>query len=314
MRLDIQSEMIGISQEMRKVFDLIVRCAEVDSTILVLGETGVGKELAARAIHDQSTRKAEPFVVVNCGAIPENLLESELFGHVKGAFTSAISNRKGLFYQAKGGTIFLDEVGDLNPGLQVKLLRVLQEREVKPVGSDQSYLINVRVIAATNKDLLNLANQNQYRHDLYYRLAVISVTIPPLRERKDDILHLSEHFLQKHNSADRTSNKTLGHKSQQLLLNYSWPGNIRELENCIEHALAMCRESVITPNDLPVQIVLPQKEIISTIERSDGNTGDTLQKNHNQWLKTGLKPWELKEKKDIEEVLIQQKGNRTKKG
>jgi len=314
MQLELQSEMIGVSCSMRNIFDLIVRCAEVDSTILIQGETGVGKELVAKAIHNRSSRQKNTFVAVNCGALPENLLESELFGHIKGAFTGAISDRKGLFNEAEGGTIFLDEVGDLNPILQIKLLRALQEKEIRPVGSDKSFLVDVRIIAATNKDLKKLTRLNEYRHDLYYRLAVIEIFVPPLRERKDDILPLAEYFIKKKTEQKKNILKAiiLNHDSQQALLNYSWPGNIRELENCIEHVWAMSRNTIIKPEDLPVQIVFP----VVTTAHSNQNTTvqykqpcetdiDNLNKPH-------LKPWENEEKKAIEDALLKQKGHRTK--
>jgi len=252
----LRTEMVGVSGAMQKVFDLILRCAEVDSTVLIQGETGVGKELAALAIHSQSSRKDKPFVAVNCGALPETLLESELFGHVKGAFTGAISERAGLFREAHGGALFLDEVGDISQALQVKLLRALQEREIRPVGGDRSHPVDVRVIAATNKDLRELVESGRFRHDLYYRIAVIPLRIPPLRERTEDILPLAEHFIKKHGRKLKRPAGGLDHAAQQVLLEYSWPGNIRELENAIEHALAMARGPLITPENLPVQVVM----------------------------------------------------------
>lgn len=272
-RGELKNEMIGVSGAMQKVYDLLVRCAEVDSTVLILGETGVGKELAARTIHSQSARKNKPFVAVNCGALPETLLESELFGHVKGAFTGAISERLGLFRQAQGGTLFLDEVGDLSSSLQVKLLRALQEKEIRAVGGDRSYPVDVRVIAATNRDLSELVEQGRFRHDLYYRIAVITVWIPSLRERLEDILPLAEHFLRKHRKRMKKSPAGLDHSAQRILLEYAWPGNIRELENAVEHALAMARGSLITSDDLPVQVVLnrrpkPPKSPESLLEHS----------------------------------------------
>ncbi|MBI4832335.1 MAG: sigma 54-interacting transcriptional regulator [Candidatus Lindowbacteria bacterium] len=255
----LRSEIVGVSREMEKVFDLVIRCAEVDSTVLILGETGVGKELAARAIHAQSARRDKPFVALNCGALPEALLESELFGHVKGAFTGAISDRPGLFREAQGGTLFLDEVGDLSGPLQVKLLRALQEKEIRPVGGDRSHPVDVRVVAATNRDLKDLVEHGHFRHDLYYRIAVIPFVIPPLRERTEDILPLAEHFIKKHRRRIKRPLSGLDHAAQQALRDYSWPGNIRELENAIEHAIAMAREPLITPADLPVHVLARAK-------------------------------------------------------
>ncbi|MBW2609099.1 MAG: sigma 54-interacting transcriptional regulator [Deltaproteobacteria bacterium] len=267
-RSKLQTEMIGISRAMQKVFELILRCAEVDSTVLILGETGVGKEVAARAIHAHSSRKGKPFVAVNCGAIPDTLLESELFGHVKGAFTGAITKRPGLFQEAQGGTLFLDEVGDISSSLQVKLLRALQEKEIRPVGGDRAHPVDVRVITATNKDLEYLVKQKRFRHDLYYRIAVIPLIIPPLRERKDDIIPLAEHFIKKYRKSGTKTPKTIDHQVQQLFLNWSWPGNARELENAIEHCIAMSKNSSIKTECLPVNILngfRPEKEDKSAI-------------------------------------------------
>jgi PAS domain S-box-containing protein len=274
-RADLKSEtvrMIGKSPAMQKVFDLIVRCAEVDSTILILGETGVGKELAARAIHAISDRKEKGFIAVNCGALPEALLESELFGHVKGAFTGATFERHGLFREAQGGTLFLDEIGDLSDSLQVKLLRALQEKEIRPVGGNRSFTVDVRIITATNKDLQELVNKGRFRHDLYYRIAVIPLVIPPLRERPEDILPLAEHFLKKHQKRKTNSPVVLDHSAQMALLTYSWPGNIRELENAVEHALAMANGPTISLDNLPAQNVMP----------TETNRGETSVSNHSQ--------------------------------
>jgi len=311
LRLELKSEMIGSSPNMKNVLDLVVRCSEVDSTILIQGETGVGKEVVAKTIHNRSSRKNKPFIAVNCGALPENLIESELFGHVKGAFTGATTNTTGLFLEANDGTIFLDEVGDLSMPIQVKLLRVLQEREVRPVGGSKSYPINVRIITATNIDIKEMAVQNLYRQDLYYRLAVIPILVPPLRERKEDILLLADHFLNQNNNEPKNKIKKLDHQSQKALLQYSWPGNIRELENCIEYVRALSKDNVIALEDLPAQIALseesptlPQQEV-----SSQQNTYSTTRPSSGDHE---LKPWELEEKTKIEEVIISQKGNRTK--
>lgn len=254
-RSRLETEIIGVSRPMQRVFDLIVRCSEVDSTILVLGETGVGKELAARAIHAQSLRKDKPFVAVNCGALPETLLESELFGHVKGAFTGAISDRPGLFREAQGGVLFLDEAGDLSPVLQIKLLRALQEKEIRPVGGGRNHKVDVRVIAATNRDLKDLVAKGRFRDDLYYRIAVIPVVVPPLRDRAEDILLLAEFFIKKHGRLKSRAPMGMDRGARQILINYDWPGNVRELENCIEHALAMTRGGEISVDDLPLHIM-----------------------------------------------------------
>ncbi len=259
-RTQLETKMIGSGKKMEAVFETILRCAEVDSSVLIMGETGVGKEVAARAIHAQSYRKDKPFVTVNCGALPETLLESELFGHVKGAFTGATSDRAGLFAEAHEGTLFLDEIGELNKVMQVKLLRVLQEGEVRPVGADRSRKVDVRVICATNRNLQAFAQQGQFRMDLYYRVAVIPLIIPPLRQRPQDVLKLATFFIDKHQKKDGLDLKTLNLPTQQILRRYHWPGNIRELENAIEHALAMSRTDEITPDCFPLQILAPETE------------------------------------------------------
>jgi len=268
-RKELETRMIGSGKKMEAVFETILRCAEVDSSVLIMGETGVGKEVAARSIHAQSRRKKMPFVTVNCGALPETLLESELFGHVKGAFTGAVSDRAGLFAEAHGGTLFLDEIGELNKAMQVKLLRVLQEGEVRPVGADRSRKVDVRVICATNRNLQAYAQQGQFRMDLYYRVAVIPLVIPPLCERPQDILKLADYFISKHQKKDNRELKTLNFPTQQILRRYHWPGNIRELENAIEHALAMSRGAEITPDCFPLQILAPETEV-KTIQTATG--------------------------------------------
>jgi len=260
-RNELHTKMIGTGRKMEAVFETVLRCAEVDSSVLIMGETGAGKEVAARAIHAQSQRKDKPFVTVNCGALPETLLESELFGHVKGAFTGAIFDRAGLFAEAHEGTLFLDEIGELNKSMQVKLLRALQEGEVRPVGSDRPRKVAARIICATNRNLHAWAQQGKFRMDLYYRVAVIPLVIPPLRERPHDILKLADAFITKHQKMDAGQVQALNLPTQQLLRRYHWPGNIRELENAIEHALAMSRGVDITPECFPLQILDPETAV-----------------------------------------------------
>ncbi len=266
----LQTEMIGSGKKMQGVFETILRCAEVDSSVLIMGETGVGKEVAARAIHAQSHRREKPFVSVNCGALPEALLESEMFGHVRGAFTGAISDRAGLFREAHEGTLFLDEIGELDKAMQVKLLRALQEREVRPVGADRSYPVDVRIICATNQDLPVMAQRGDFRLDLFYRVAVIPLVIPPLRQRSQDIFRLVDHFIAKHGKKDGPALPKLNLAAQQTLCRYHWPGNIRELENAVEYALAMGRGSEITPECFPVQVLYPQSPALSGRSPADG--------------------------------------------
>jgi two-component system response regulator HydG len=221
------------------------------ATVLVNGESGTGKELVARALHAKSPRRGQPFVALNCGALTETLLESELFGHVKGAFTGAQRDQKGLFDAADGGTIFLDEIGDIPPATQVRLLRVLQEGELKRVGSADSIKVDVRVIAATHRDLPKLVKTGKFREDLFYRLNVIAIPIPPLRDRIEDVPLLAHHFLRRYTDRLGKKVKTLSPEVIELLCGYRWPGNVRELENAIERAVVLCRGETITPTDLP---------------------------------------------------------------
>ena len=244
-------EIIGDSQRILDVFRLIEGVAPTSSTVLILGESGTGKELVARAIHQHSPRSNKPFVAVNCGAIPKELVESELFGHVRGAFTGAQTARAGLFETADGGTILLDEVGDLPLAAQVKLLRVLQEGEIKRVGADETRTVDVRVLAATNTDLMTKIQTGEFRRDLYYRLNVIPVQLPPLRERGDDVLLLANHFLQKHARAMQREARGLASDAIRALRDYAWPGNVRELEHAIEHAMILSQGESITAADLP---------------------------------------------------------------
>ena len=241
---------IGTSSKMDAIFQMIETVAEVQSTVLITGESGTGKELVARAIHDQSPRAERPFISINCGAFTETLLESELFGYIKGAFTGANSNRKGLFEAADKGTIFLDEIGEMSQAMQVKLLRVLQERRVRPVGAHDEMAIDARVIAATNRDLKQMSDDGTFREDLFYRVSVIPINLPPLRERAEDIPELVEHFLKKF--CDMSGrNMTVSTKTMQLLENYAWHGNVRELEHTIERAVALERGEEIHPERLP---------------------------------------------------------------
>jgi DNA-binding NtrC family response regulator len=246
-------EIIGKSEEIQGVFRLVDKVADTDSTILICGESGTGKELIAKAIHYRSSRSNQPFVSINCGALPESLLESELFGHVKGSFTGAIKDKDGLFKVACGGTFFLDEVGETSPAIQVKLLRVLQEREIIPVGGTSPIKVDVRLIAATNADLERAVQEDRFRADLYYRINVIPVVIPPLRDRHDDIELLVNHFLKI--ASDATGRRrTISKETMELLVNYDWPGNVRELENIIERALILEDKDEIAVDGLPDKI------------------------------------------------------------
>ncbi len=245
------SNIIGKSKAMQAIFDLIGRIAGTVSNILITGESGTGKELVAKAIHYNSPRKDRPFIPVNCAAIPETLLESELFGHVKGAFTDAKGNKTGLFEEASGGTLFLDEISEFPMSLQAKLLRVLQDKEVRRVGSNQHTKVDVRFIAASNLDLAEEVKRHRFRGDLFYRLNVIQIQIPPLRERRDDILFLAHHFLKKYQKESGKPVMGISESALSLLAKYPWPGNVRELENAIERAVILARGEQVLPEDLP---------------------------------------------------------------
>jgi len=244
---------IGRSARMLSLYQMIETVAQVPSTVLVTGESGTGKELVARAIHDMSPRAERPFVSVNCGAFTETLLESELFGYVKGSFTGANANRKGLFEAANSGTIFLDEIGEMSSAMQVKLLRVLQERKVRPVGATEETNVDTRVIAATNRDLASMVSAGTFREDLYYRISVIPIELPPLRERSEDISELANHFVEKF-CAPTGRKLGVSETAMRLLERYSWPGNVRELEHTIERAVALEHTSMIEPERLPEKI------------------------------------------------------------
>jgi two-component system response regulator AtoC len=259
LRAQVESEhtfqsILAKSAPMKEVFRTIAKVADFKTTVLVNGESGVGKELVARAIHDRSPRKHKPFVAINCGAIPENLLESELFGHKKGAFTDASSDRRGLFEEASGGTLFLDEIGELPLLLQVKLLRVLQEETIRRLGDSKDIKVDVRVIAATHRDLAADAKAGRFREDLFYRIHVLSLPIPPLRDRREDIPVLVDHFLARNNERLGTKLRGLSSEAQRLLLEYGWPGNVRELENTIERAMVLAEGDCIELHDLPERL------------------------------------------------------------
>jgi two-component system, NtrC family, response regulator AtoC len=246
--------LIGQSPGMVEVYKLVARVAGLDTTVLVQGETGTGKELVARAIHHASPRADGPFLVVDCTALPETLFESELFGHERGAFTGALSARRGLFETAGGGTCFLDEIGELSSTLQGKLLRALQEQAIRRVGGNEWIAVNVRIIAATNRDLKKRVEESAFREDLYYRLAVVPITVPPLRERPQDIPLLAQHFLDKFGRVSGKSLKGFARETLAILSGYHWPGNVRELENAIERAVALSSSELVMPEDLPPQL------------------------------------------------------------
>jgi len=263
------SNIIGSSNKIQAVFDLIAQVSASDATVLIRGESGTGKELVAHALHYNSPRAAQPFIKVNCAALPETLVESELFGHERGAFTGALSARKGRFECAQSGTIFLDEVGDFSPATQIKLLRVLQEREFERLGGNASIKVDVRVIAATNRDLEELMERGLFRQDLYYRLNVFPIHIPPLRERKTDILLLADHFVEKYSAANRKNVRRITTPAIDMLMSYHWPGNVRELENCIERAVLLAADDAIHAQHLP--------PTLQTAEASDTGFKGTLQ-------------------------------------
>lgn len=254
-------ELIGQSPEIQKILVLMRRVAKTDSTVLITGETGTGKELVARGIHYQSSRSHGPLVSVNCGAIPSEILESELFGHVKGAFTDAITDRKGRFEMASGGSIFLDEIGDMSRHLQVKLLRVLQEKEFEPIGSSKTLHVDVRVITATNKNLEKAVHEGRFREDLFYRLNVIPLHVPALRQRRLDIPYLINYFIEKFNRLKHKKIEGVSTKAMEHLYCYAWPGNVRELENLVERLMVLKDGGLIELSDLPSQYQSKYQEI-----------------------------------------------------
>jgi two-component system response regulator HydG len=277
-------EMVGGSACMADVFGLIEKVTASDSAVLITGESGTGKELVARAIHRQSARRDGPFVKVNCGALAEGVLESELFGHEKGSFTGALRMKKGKFELADGGTVFLDEIGDVPPGTQMRLLRVLQEKEFDRVGGEKSVRVDVRVVVATNKDLRGMVRQGSFREDLYYRLNIIPIHLPPLRERREDIPDLVGHFLEKQCGEMNIPVKHIAPKAMEALCNYNWPGNVRELENIIERAVVLCDSEEIGLNDIPLQLKGETVEDRLTIPKGDIPLNEMLESLEKQLL------------------------------
>jgi DNA-binding NtrC family response regulator len=292
----VLGSLIGNSRAMLAVYDLVRRVAASDTTVLLSGESGTGKELVARALHDQSEQREGRFVAINCAAVPADLLESELFGHVKGAFTDAKASRQGLFEQASGGTLLLDEVGEMPLEMQPKLLRVLQERQVRPVGGNTSVPVTARIIAATNRDLEGEVEQKRFREDLFYRLNVVQIEIPPLRARSNDALLLAEHFVRKFSERSGKPVHGLSGEAQAKLLAYDWPGNVRQLENTIERAVALTRGEQIMLEDLPERIT-----------RFDGSTGmlTDVDLEHVRTL-------EQVERRHIEQAVKHAHGNKTR--
>ncbi|MEK6774984.1 MAG: sigma-54 dependent transcriptional regulator [Bdellovibrionota bacterium] len=269
---DIESDFVGNTQKMREVFHLIFKLCKVDTTVLIRGENGTGKELVAHAIHSNSPRKSGAFIAINCGAIPESLMESELFGHEKGAFTGAIERKIGKFQAANNGTLFLDEIGELKPDMQVKLLRILQEKKFTPVGSTREVKSNARIIAATNRNLEKMMGDNQFREDLFYRLNVMPIFLPPLRERVEDIPALVNHFIKKFSKQHNSAIQSISAEAIQLMKKHNWPGNIRELENAVERAFIVETTSQITAQSLPDQIKTKMTQQKSPSENERGTS------------------------------------------
>jgi PAS domain S-box-containing protein len=297
---------VGKSRSMQEIFYLLKKVAESESTVLIQGESGTGKELIARAIYHHSPRDKGPFITLNCGAIPTNLLESELFGHVKGSFTGAIRDKKGLFEEANGGVIFLDEVGELPLDMQVKLLRTIQQREIKRVGDNRSIKIDVRIIAATHKDLLEETRKGLFRDDLYYRINVFSIKIPPLRERNEDIPLLIDFFLK--NSGPEGSKTRVSREAMKVFLNYPFPGNIRELENIIERALILCEDHIIKVNDLPPEVAETAQVRIKRCEPlEEGMRKNVISKDYGLFEKTiGINEYTPPEEEIKKEALLEE--------
>ncbi|MBS1958743.1 MAG: sigma-54-dependent Fis family transcriptional regulator [Bdellovibrionales bacterium] len=279
-KLETPRSLIGRSPKIVEVYKTLARATLSSSTVLISGESGTGKELVARAIHSNSDRKTKKFVAVNCGALTETLLESELFGYVRGAFTGAQTDKKGLFEEANGGTLFLDEIGDITPGLQVKLLRALQEGEIKPVGSNQNVKVDVRIVAATHRDLDQHVEHGKFREDLYYRLKVIEIDIPPLRERKEDIPELSQVFLFKYSAKLGKKIMSISKEGLNALANYDWPGNVRELEHQIERAVALTSASMLSADDFDFERRNLPADAAGGASGSDPRSLEDLERDH----------------------------------
>ena len=304
MEIKLESDkfsIIGESLPIREVFDVVERAAGSQSTVMIYGESGTGKELIARALHINSPRASKPFIAVNCGAIPHELLESELFGYEKGSFTGAINTRIGRLELANQGTIFLDEIGDMPTSLQVKLLRVLAEREIDRLGSTKPTPIDIRVITATHRNLEESMRAGKFREDLFYRLNIIPINLPPLRERKADIPLLAKHFLKQLNGT--AESKTISEEAMHFLVNYSWPGNIRELANFVERMLVLSIGSTITPRDLPEKILgdTPKEKWQPLNKEEEGNPAQMLQQSLKQSFHVGIPEDGINLKKTVEE-------------
>ena len=287
-------QLIGKSPAMQKIYDLIERVSDTPSNVLITGESGTGKELVAKAIHYNGIRKEGPFVAVNCAAIPETLLESELFGYKRGAFTDAKSDKKGLIFEAHEGTLFLDEITEMPYTLQAKLLRVSEEREVRPLGDTSSYPIDVRIISTSNRDIKSHMQEGRFREDLYYRLKVIDIELPPLRERREDIPLLTQHFLDKFIRDLKKNTSGVSEEALKFLINYSWPGNVRELENVIQRGITLSQHEVLLPEDLPTSLVQEPDENLIAKGLGGKLTIDQLEKEY------------------IKRTLIEVGGNKTK--
>ncbi len=282
---------VGKCNSMRAVYEQIAQVADSAATVLIRGESGTGKELVARAIHVGSSRQQAPFISVNCAALPENLIESELFGHEKGAFTGAAQQRRGRFELANGGTLFLDEIGDISPAVQVRLLRVLQEREFERVGGDQTIKVNVRIIAATGKDLESAIKAGRFRDDLYYRLNVFPIHLPPLRERRSDIILLADHFLQKYNEVYGKRIKRISTPAINMMMIYHWPGNVRELENCIERAVLSSSDDVIHGYNLPPSLQTSEETDTAILPEAGASLRVLLESYERELLVDALKKY-----------------------